>query len=222
MVHGIKVEIMNKTEHAAELAREAMSERLIADEFDRSGIDPTSAEFHGMQAEALEKEASDLLVLDGDRQLGAGGEVIPTDSDESSNLLARNTLEAPDMINVEGSAKRIDLLTEAGVLAEGLDAAQSVGAKNSLEKMLAHQMSLCHDAAFRTISKANAQMDTIESARLMNAGARLMKTFQEGLQTLHKIRNGNRQTMVVQHVNIAEGGQAVVAGEVGGPGKGGG
>jgi hypothetical protein len=216
VVHGDEVEIMSKTEHAAEKAREAMSEKLVADEYDRSSIDTSSAEFHRMQAEALENDANDLLVLDGDHQLGAGGEVIPTDSDESSNMLARNTLEAPDMINVEGSAKRIDLLTEAEVLASGLDAAQSICAKNSLEKMLAHQMALCHDAAFRTISEAGQQEDNIERVRLLNVGARFMKTFQEGFQTLHKIRNGNRQTMVVQHVNVSEGGQAVVAGEVGG------
>ena len=207
---------MSKTEHATEKAREAMSERLIAEDYQRSGIDYSSTEFHRMQAEALEKEANDLLVLDGDRQLGAGGEVIPTDPDEPNRMLARNTLEAPDMINVAASAKRIDQLTEAGVLVEGLDAAQSIDAQNSLEKMLAHQMALCHDVAFRTITEAGQHEDTVEKARLLNASARFMKAFQEGLQTLHKIRNGNRQTMVVQHVHVSEGGQAVIAGEVGG------
>jgi hypothetical protein len=31
---------------------------------------------------------------------------------------------------------------------------------------------------------------------------------------LDRLRNGNRQTVVVQHVAVAEGGQAVVAGTV--------
>ena len=53
---------------------------------------------------------------------------------------------------------------EANVVAPALDAAQSIDAGNSLEKMLAHQMALCHAAAFRTISKANNRMDTVESA----------------------------------------------------------
>jgi hypothetical protein len=207
---------MNKAERAAEKARKAMTEHLIADDYDRSGIDPSSAKFHRMQSKVLNKEASDLLVLDAPCKLGVGGEVVP--SCDTSSMIARNTLEAPDEINVAASAKRIDRLTEAGVLVEGLDAAQSIDAQNSLEKMLAHQMALCHDAAFRTLSEASQQEDTVEKARLLNAGTRLMKTFQEGLQTLHKIRNGNRQTVVVQHVHVSEGGQAVVAGEVGGRG----
>lgn len=201
-----------KTDQAVKKARDAMTERLVAEEFQRSGIDPSSGEFHQMQAEKLEKEANDLLVLTGLCQHGAGGEVIPTD--ESSNELARNTLEAPNVINVAGSASRVDQLTEAGVLAAGLDAAQSVGADNSLEMMLVHQMALCHDRSFKVITEAEGQKDPVEKARLLNAGARLMKVFQDGLLALNKIRTGGRQTVLVQHVQVSDGGQAVVSGMV--------
>jgi len=102
-----------KTNQAVKKARDAMTERLVANEYQRSGIDPSSGDFHRMQAETLEKEANDLLVLTGLCQQGAGGEVIQ--ADESSNEFARNTLEAPNVINVAGSASRVDQLTEAGV-----------------------------------------------------------------------------------------------------------
>ena len=215
---------MKRTDKAAELARKAMSERLIAEEYAESGIDPGSTVFHHMYAEELRKEANDLLALDQLPQLGHGGEVVPTKDEKlgvaMAGAIAHNSLDNPDMISIDSSKQRLELLMDANVVAPGLDAAESINAGNSLEKMLAHQMVLCHSAAFRTISKANNQMDTVESARLLNAGTRLMKTFQEGLQTLHKIRNGNRQTMIVQHVNVSDGGQAVVAGEVGRAGKG--
>jgi hypothetical protein len=55
---------------------------------------------------------------------------------------------------------------------------------------------------------------SIEAGRLMNASARMMDTYQRGLLTLERIRSGGRQTVVVQHVNVADGGQAMIAGQV--------
>ena len=48
----------------------------------------------------------------------------------------------------------------------------------------------------------------------MNASARMMDTYQRALLTLERVRNGGKQTVVVQHVTVAGGGQAVVAGQV--------
>jgi hypothetical protein len=44
--------------------------------------------------------------------------------------------------------------------------------------------------------------------------ARLMETSQRGALTLDRLRHGGQQTMTIQHVNVTEGGQAVVAGTV--------
>ena len=41
-----------------------------------------------------------------------------------------------------------------------------------------------------------------------------MQVFQEGLLTLQKLKTGGKQTMVVQHVQVSDGGQAVIAGSV--------
>ena len=58
----------------------------------------------------------------------------------------------------------------------------------------------------------------MEKARLLNAGARLMKAFQDGLLVLNKVRTGGKQTVLVQHVQVSDGGQAVVSGTVKGKG----
>jgi hypothetical protein len=52
----------------------------------------------------------------------------------------------------------------------------------------------------------------------MNAAARAMSAFNEGMLTLAKVRTGGRQNVVVQHVDV-RGGQAVVAGQVAGRGR---
>ena len=207
---------------AANLMCAAIEDRLIADEYDRAGTDPETADFYRRHAEVCEKEANKLLVVDELPEIGAGGEVVPERPDgilcaERSYLNVLNTLEKdPSIINIESSAKRAGLLLDAGVLPTGLDAAQSIEAENSLERMLAHQMALCHDAAFKAISQASGKEETVEQVRLLNAGARLMETFQKGMLTLHKVRTGGKQTVIVQHVHVTEGGQAVVAGSVGG------
>jgi hypothetical protein len=216
----------NPVDQAAELTCAAIEDRLIADEYDRAGEDPETANFYRMHAGVCEKEASKLLVVDEPPEIGTGGEVVTKKPDggraEACYLNVRNTLEKdPNMISIESSAKRASLLLETGILPTGLDAAHSIEANNSLEKMLAHQMALSHEAAFRNITEANRQEDPLERCRLQNTSCRLMKAFQDGLLALHKIRTGNKQTMIVQHVNVADGGQAVVAGKVGGRAKGG-
>ena len=54
----------------------------------------------------------------------------------------------------------------------------------------------------------------VEQARLSNAAARMMQVYPEGLLALHRIRTGGRLTVVVQHVQVSDGGQAVVTGNV--------
>jgi hypothetical protein len=41
-----------------------------------------------------------------------------------------------------------------------------------------------------------------------------MECFQHGLLTIAKVRSGGKQTVVVQHVNVGDGGQAMVAGQM--------
>ena len=58
--------------------------------------------------------------------------------------------------------------------------------------------------------------------RLAGAASRLMLAYQQGLVTLDRLRAGGKQTIIVQHVQVNEGGQAVVAGKVKPGAKGGG
>ena len=128
-----------------------------------------------------------------------------------------DTLQNPNMVNVIASEHRVDLAACVGsrVAETAIDAAESVQATNSLEKMLCHQMAAAHRAAMKMTARSlDLSGVPAEMARLSNAAARMMQVYQEALLTLQKFRTGGKQTFVVQHVQVSGGGQAVVAGNM--------
>jgi hypothetical protein len=107
-----------------------------------------------------------------------------------------------------------------------MDAAEMIRARNSLEKMLAHQIAAAHGLAMKFAAKSSQflghvtswdkavrqQVSSIEAARLAHSSARMMEAFNQGLLALDRLRNGRRQVVTVQHVTVNPGGQAIVAG----------
>ena len=92
--------------------------------------------------------------------------------------------------------------------------AESINALNSLEKMLVHQMAAAHKYSLNLMAKIPRAENNLEVLRITNASVRLMLAYQCGVRLLQRIRSGGRQVVVVQHVQVSEGGQAVIAGEV--------
>jgi hypothetical protein len=159
-----------------------------------------------MDAETLLKPPEDLV--------RSSGEAIKRDF-RLPHIV--DTLQNPNMISVVASEHRLDLAACVGsrVAESAIDAAQSAQAGNSLEKMLCHQMAAIHRAAMKLIARSlDMHEEPIEMARLSNAAARAMQVYQEGILTLQKLRTGGKQTVVVQHVQVSEGGQAVIAGSM--------
>jgi hypothetical protein len=128
-----------------------------------------------------------------------------------------DTLQNPNMVSVIASEHRLDLAACVGsrVAESAVDAAESAQAGNSLEKMLCHQMAAMHRAAMKLTARSlDFESQPVEMARLSNAAARMMQVYQEAFLALQKIRTGGKQTVVVQHVQVSQGGQAVIAGSV--------
>jgi hypothetical protein len=121
----------------------------------------------------------------------------------------------PSPIAVAGKSKRDQLSTDAGVLELSRAASESVKPVNDLESMLMDQMAALHNCAMRMIRTASLAPDATQMARLSNSSFRAMEVFQAGALVLHRLRNGGQQVVTVQHVTIATGGQAVIAGSVG-------
>src|SRR6516225_7503465 len=167
-------------------------------------------------------------------EIGAGGELIDRES-VGSHLF--DTVAHPDYVTAEASRDRLRLANQAGLLSLALDAADTIQAQDSLEKMLVHQMAVLHCGMMRATARMNEELDVagvtdpderetdptkreaanVRACRLAGAISRMSATYQQALLTLQRKRTGGSQHVTVKHihqqVNVTEGGQAVVAGD---------
>ena len=196
-----------------------------------ASYDPTGARMVRREADEMEKAATESLALLETPLVGTGGELHLSQEQAYKLPGLADTVENPDGVTVQASYQRLNLAEDANCMSLAADMAETIQAQNSMEKSLAHQMAGLHSTAMKMLSSAENEMAKIgnyqgnqaqvETARLANTAARLMRAYQESMLTLHKIRTGGRQTMVVQHVHVTDGGQAVVAGSVNKGAKGG-
>jgi len=170
-----------------------------------------------LQMQARNREAEFYLIPKKPVEIGAGNEALPQKTSGIENYRAlkiKETLADPDQVALDASQSRMELVSDAHCLDMAVDTAESIDARNSLEKMLAHQMAACHDMAMTLISRAHEEREPEGIQKMVNSSVKLMKAFQQGLRTLQKIRTGGRQEVIVQHVNVEDGGQALVAGKI--------
>jgi hypothetical protein len=160
---------------------------------------------------------------------GNGGEMVLLKPEEVSDVprLVDTVRESPDVLTAYASRARLELASRAGVLELGVDLAQTLKARNSFEKMIAHQLAALHSLAMNAVARADDLTKlhksfpgepaySIEANRNATTAARLVATMIDGYATLDRVRRGGRQTVKVihQHVMVGDGGQAVVAGAV--------
>jgi hypothetical protein len=196
--------------------------------------DPIAAHFERADAAKLDEAAQAVLATpDPLPVVRGGGEAILTRyPDQADDRVADwfvDTLQTPDLVKATASLERLRLLMEVGCVELAQDVTETIQPQNSLERMLAGQLTAAHYMAMKFLAKSETRMnntpswqqqaDMMETCRLATTATRFMSVFQEGLLTLAKLRTGGKQTVVVQHVYVNEGGQAVVAGDLttGGP-----
>jgi len=170
-----------------------------------------------MTAALAEMDLRNHLKVPEDSVRASGEMLSPEFTRTCPSAYLIDTLQNPNMISVIASEYRLDLAAhiDSRVAELAVDAARSAQATNSLEKMLCHQMAAAHRAAMKMLGQSvRVSNYPVEVARLSNAAARMMQVFQEGLLTMQKLRSGGKQTVVVQHVQVSEGGQAVITGSV--------
>jgi hypothetical protein len=122
----------------------------------------------------------------------------------------QDTLSDPDLVSIEASEARGRMLAGNDVVALGIDVAKTAGASNTHEKLVAHQIALAHKVAMEQAQKAQNECDPAMEIKRLQISARMMAMAQQGVVTLQKLRTGGTQNVVVQHVYVADGGQAVV------------
>src|SRR6516164_10496281 len=132
-------------------------------------------------------------------EIGAGGELIDRE-DRWDELGVVNTVADPDYVTASASRERLELASEAGSLSFALDAAETIQARDSLEKMLVHQMAVLHRGMMRAAIRMNEEISrmnehlyhldegkreaaNVRACRLAGAISRLSATYQQGLLT---------------------------------------
>src|SRR5215831_1499501 len=160
-------------------------------------------------------------------EIGAGGELIDRENRCDPTV---DTVANPDYVTAEASRDRLALANQAGSLGLALDAADTIQAQDSLEKMLVHQMAVLHRGMMRATARMDEELDAagvidpnkreaanVRACRLAGAISRMSASYQQALLTLQRKRTGGNQHVTVKHihqqVNVTEGGQAVVAGD---------
>ena len=213
----------NATAQAVMDQAEARSLRSQADELEAGSTpDPLLAEFMRHDAAALEKSSANALALVKSPPIGSGGELVPTGGQVKRGVNLIDTVERPDAITAEASMDRLKL-ADGGIecIALAVDAAETIQAANSIEKMMAHQLAMTFAGKAKSLIEEEGgnwqRQDTAcatEAARVANSAARMMDAFQKGTLALHKLRTGGKQVVTVQHVNVTDGGQALVTGGI--------
>ncbi len=161
-----------------------------------------------MLADEMDASASDSLVLQEIPKRGTGGELMPPNDGNNEGMAM--AVEHPTLVSLNASLDRVDLADQCGVFDMALDAAQTIKAENAMEQMLAHQMTAAHKMSMKLMAKAFNEKHNIEITRLVSTSARLMDVYSKAMLTLNKIRTGGEQIVTVQHVNVNDGGQAVI------------
>jgi hypothetical protein len=213
---------------AIQLASGSAVRRAVGEAMLKDG-DTTGGRFAIAEADAMERIAAEYMDIGnhvtGPVHPGNGGELVVPTKEAWATIpgVLCTVQESPDMLSATASRERLELTGNALPLA--VDAAASIQAKNSLERMLAHQLAVSHRLALQMAEQSSRLVErgkwanginpahSVEACRLANAAARMMGAFESGLLALDKIRRGGKQTVKVvhQHVAVGSGGQAVVA-----------
>lgn len=91
-----------------------------------------------------------------------------------------------------------------------LSVVRDIAPRDPVERMLAVQMAATHVATIRS-ARWLANTENIPQVQAHYTGfSKLARTFAAQVEALRKHRNGGKQTVTVQHVNVSDGGQAIV------------
>ena len=88
--------------------------------------------------------------------------------------------------------------------------------KDTIEAMLAAQMIAMHNATMKNLTRANGLLSSrsykeIElGAKAFNVANKLARTYTMQMEALQRYRGKGQQKMVIEHVNVNSGGQAII------------
>ena len=101
--------------------------------------------------------------------------------------------------------------TEAYACNHTLAAIHGIGPRDTLEGLLAVQMVATHNAGMEMLRRAMVPDQTMEGCNAaVNQATKLLRTFTAQMEALNRHRGKGQQKMMVEHVHVHRGGQAIV------------
>ena len=83
--------------------------------------------------------------------------------------------------------------------------------QDEIEGMLAIQMIAVHNMAMETMRRAMITGQTFQGTEgNVNNATKMLRTFAVQMEALKRYRTGGQQKVIVEHVNVNQGGQAIV------------
>jgi hypothetical protein len=186
---------MGDVSKALKLQRDAQRRRALAPKYDSVRRD-----FDLGLAQEMDKEAQVLLTPSETLQTGLGGEIIPPAGAGLPGL--ESALKQPELLDLEASVQRSDLIERAGVLELGIETAKDNRAVGSVQKMISHQMAALHRRAMTMLAESEACKIPEISIKKARASARMVDAFSRCALTLQRLQSGGGQTIQVQYMQV--------------------
>jgi hypothetical protein len=108
------------------------------------------------------------------------------------------------------TASAVDGKPDQGALNFMLAVIKGIEPRDQMEAMLAAQMAAVHVQTMVFARRLASVENIAQQDSAQNAFNKLTRTFAAQMEALKRYRTGGEQKMVVQHVHVNEGGQAIV------------
>ncbi len=198
----------------------------------RAKLSAAESEERAAPYDAILQTESTMLVEHGRKELAlsepaqqlTGGEIVSFEGNDQDEITARkyeHKAKNPTMVDAAASQTRLELADKAKCLELALDAVQGIENPTAIEKMLIHQMSAAYRLSMKLMEKANdfsfssiGKIDMDYFNMILSQATRLMNTYQSGMLALSKSRNGGKQEVVVQHIQVTGDAKAIVSGKM--------
>ena len=82
--------------------------------------------------------------------------------------------------------------------------------RDEIECALVIQMACTHSATMAVLNRLGGASGDRTVAAMASAAARLLRAYATQVEALRRLRNGNSQTVRVEHVHVNEGGQVLI------------
>ena len=148
---------------------------------------------------ADKKDKTKIALRDTDSKL------VGSDDPDFMNVLLTDVLNS--MWLPEGTSEE----TKSIKINAAIEMLRQIAPRDGIEGMLAVQMTSTHQAAMECFRRAAIPDQTFQARNVaLKHAEKLLRLYMDQVKALNKQRGRGDQKMVIEHVNIAAGGQAIV------------